>query len=202
MPIKDTDKKLEEFTGAIITDAIEDSKKIVLELRDKQEKLISKADTDIAAEAMRYQNVKIAEIKTKENLRINARMTGNKFTLLQYREEWANKAFVEVRDKVVEFTASEEYLPHLESLLKRAIEFLGYGHLVEISLRPEDVHFADELMSSVTGVSIAVTQGSFSLGGLRVICPSKGQRLDLSFDTSLNDMVGHFSELAGLKMDD
>jgi len=202
MPIKDTDKKLEEFTGAIITDAIEDSKKIVLELRDKQEKLISKADTDIAAEAMRYQNVKIAEIKTKENLRINARMTGNKFTLLQYREEWANKAFVEVRDKVVEFTASEEYLPHLESLLKRAIEFLGYGHLVEISLRPEDMHFADELMSSVTGVSIAVTQGSFSLGGLRVICPSKGQRLDLSFDTSLNDMVGHFSELAGLKMDD
>jgi len=202
MPIKDTDKKLEEFTGAIITDAIEDSKKIVLELRDKQEKLISKADTDIAAEAMRYQNVKIAEIKTKENLRINARMTENKFALLQYREEWANKAFIEIRDKVVEFTASDEYLPHLELLLKKAIEFLGYGFLVEVSLRPEDMHFADDLIRSVTGVSIAVTEGSFSVGGLRVVCPSKGQRLDLSFDTSLKDMVGHFSELAGLKMDD
>lgn len=202
MPIKDTDKKLEEFTGAIISDAIEDSKKIVLELRDKQEKLISKAETDIAAEAMRYQNVKIAEIKTRENLRVNARMTENKFALLKYREEWANKAFIEVRDKVVEFTASEEYLPHLESLLKKAIEFLGYGHLVEVSLRPEDMHFADDLIGSVTGVSIAVTEGSFSLGGLRVVCPSKGQRIDLSFDTSLNDMVGHFSELADLKMDE
>lgn len=202
MPIKDTDKKLEEFTGAIISDAIEDSKKIVLELRDKQEKLISKADTDIAAEAMRHQNVKIAEIKTRENLRVNARMTENKFALLKYREEWANKAFIEVRDKVVEFTASEEYLPHLEYLLKKAIEFLGYGHLVEVSLRPEDMHFADELIGSVTGVSIAVTEGSFSIGGLRVVCPSKGQRIDLSFDTSLNDMIGHFSELADLKMDD
>ncbi len=202
MPIKDTDKKLDEFTGAIITDAIEDSKKIVLELRDKQEKLISKADTDIAAEAMRYQNVRIAEIKTKENLRINARMTENKFKLLQYREEWANIAFLEVRNKIVEFTASEEYLPHLELLLKRAIEFSGYGHLVEISLRSDDMHYADELIHSVTGVSIAVTEGSFSLGGLRVICPSKGQRIDMSFDTSLNDMVGHFAELADLKMDD
>lgn len=202
MPIKDTDKKLEEFTGAIISDAIEDSNKIVLELRDKQIKLISKADTDIAAEAIRYQNVKIAEIKTRENLRVNARMTENKFALLQYREEWANKAFIEVRDKVVEFTTSQEYLPHLESLLKKAIEFLGYGHLVEVSLRHEDMHFADDLIGSVTGVSIAVTEGSFSLGGLRVVCPSKGQRIDLSFDTSLNDMVGHFSELADLKMDD
>ena len=42
MPIKETDKKLEEFTGAIIADAIEDSRKIVLELREKQEKLIKK----------------------------------------------------------------------------------------------------------------------------------------------------------------
>lgn len=191
MPIKETDKKLEEFTGAIITDAIEDSKKIVLELREKQEKLINKADIDLAAEAMRYQNVKIAEIKTRENLRINARMTENKHELLKYREDNANEALKEVRDKIVEFTNSEEYLPHLKFLLKKAIDFLGYGFLVEVILRPEDMHFGDELISSVTGVSIAVAQGNFSLGGLRVVCHSKGQRVDLSFDTTLTDMVGH-----------
>jgi|GEM_PF-1484201 len=202
MPIKETDKKLEEFTDAIIADAIEDSKKIVLELRDKQESLIKKAEMDISAEAMRYQNVKIAEIKTRENLRVNARMTENKLKLLQYREDWANKAFVEIRNKIVEFTNSEEYLPHLKSLLKKAIDFLGYGYLVEVALRPEDIHFGDELISSVIGVSIAVSEGNFSLGGLRVVCHSKGQRVDMSFDTSLNDMVGHFSELAGLRMDD
>ena len=202
MPIKETDKKLEEFTGAIITDAIEDSKKIVLELREKQEKLINKADADLAAEAMRYQNVKIAEIKTRENLRINARMTENKHELLKYREDNANEALKEVREKIVEFTNSEEYLPHLKFLLKKAIDFLGYGFLVEVILRPEDMHLGDELISSVTGVSIAVAQGNFSLGGLRVVCHSKGQRVDLSFDTTLTDMVGHFSEIAGLKMDD
>ena len=202
MPTKETDKKLEEFTGAIIADAIEDSKKIVLELREKQEKLIKKADVELAAEAMRYQNVKIAEIKTKENLRVNARMTGNKFTLLKYREDNADEAFEEIRAKISEFTNSEEYLPHLKTMLKKAIDFLGYGYSMEVILRPEDMHLGDELISSVMGVSIAVSEGTFSLGGLRVVCHSKGQRVDMSFDTALNDLVGHFSELADLKMCD
>lgn len=202
MPIKETDKKLEEFTGAIIADAIEDSNKIVFDLREKQEKLIKKADADIAAEAMRYQNAKITEIKTNENLRINARMTENKHALLKYREDNANEAFKEVSAKIVEFTNSEDYLPHMKNQLKKAIDFLGYGCLVELILRPEDMHLGDELIGSVTGVSITVMEGAFSLGGLRVVCHSKGQRIDLSFDTALSDMVGHFSELAGLKMDD
>ncbi len=200
MPIKETGKKLEEYTDSIIADAIEDSNKIVSELREKQEKLIQKAETDITAEALRYQNAKIAEIKTRENLRINARMTENKYKLLQYREDCANEAFKDVEQKIVEFTASEEYLPHLKGLLKKAIDFLGYGFLVEVYLRPEDMHLADELHASVSGVSLAFCEGEFALGGLRVVCPTKGQRIDLSFDTSMKDLVGHFTELSGLNM--
>ena len=200
MPIKETGKKLEEYTDSIIADAIEDSNKIVTELREKQEKLIQKADSDITAEALRYQNAKMAEIKTRENLRINARMTENKYKLLKYREECANEALKEVEQKIVEFSASEEYLPHLKGLLKKAVDFLGYGFLVEVYLRPEDMHFADELQASVAGVSISFCEGEFLLGGLRVVCPSKGQRIDMSFDTSMKDMVGHFSELSGLNV--
>jgi len=200
MPIKETEKKLEEYTDSIIADAIEDSNKIVIELREKQDKLIQKADTDIKAEALRYQNAKISEIKTRENLRIHARMTDNKYKLLQYREDCANEAFKEVEQKIVEFTAGEEYLPHLKGLLKKAVDFLGYGFLVDVYLRPEDMHFADELHASVSGVSLAFYEGEFALGGLRVVCPSKGQRIDLSFDTSMKDMVGHFTELSGLNM--
>lgn len=200
MPIKDTDKKLEDYTGAIISDAIEDSRQIVIELREKQEKIIKKADMDIAAEAMKYQNAKIAEIKTKESLKINARMIENKHTILQYREDCAIEAFKEVEAKIMEFTASEEYLPHLKSLLKRAVEVLGFGIVAVVYLRPEDLHFFDELQASVTGVNIAVREGEFYLGGMRVVCPTKGQRIDMSFDTAMIDMVGHFTEITGLNM--
>ena len=200
MPMQDTDKKLEEFTDTIIAEAIEEAHQITLELKSKQDAMIKEAENSIAAEAERYKNSSIAEIRATEERRISAKRNADKHELLRYREVCAVDIHKQVQNKISAFTATEAYPEHLKKLLRQAIEALGYGISVEVFLRPEDMRFGDELISSVTGVSIAVTQGDFSLGGLRVVCPSKGQRIDMSFDTSLNDMVGHFSELAGLKM--
>ena len=62
------------------------------------------------------------------------------------------------------------------------------------------MRFADELMNSASGVSLAFAEGSFALGGLSLVCLSKGRRVDMTFDSALSDMVGHFSELAGLNI--
>lgn len=202
MPIQDTDKKLEAFTDTIIAEAIEQANKITLELRSKQDAMIKEAENAIAAETERYEKTSIAELKAAVERKISAKLNGNKHALLEYREACAIDIHKQVQNKIREFTASDEYLPHLKKLLKRAVDTLGYGFSVEVFLRPEDMRFGDELVNSVTGVSIAVSEGAFSLGGLRVVCDSKGQRIDMSFDTSLNDMVGHFSELAGLKLDE
>ncbi|MGI5936907.1 MAG: hypothetical protein ACOX7I_08920 [Oscillospiraceae bacterium] len=43
--------------------------------------------------------------------------------------------------------------------------------------------------------------GAFSLGGLRVTCKAQGRRVDASFDTALEELIGHFSELTGIKVD-
>ncbi len=200
MPIQDTDKKLEAFTDTIIAEATREADKITLELRNKQNELIQKAEASIAAEAERYEKSSIAEVKAAEERRISAKLNSNKHTLLEYREAWANEMHKQVISRINAFTASDEYLPHLKELLKKAIDTLGYGLSAEVFLRPEDMKYADELLASTAGVSLAFTEGDFALGGLRVICHSKGQRIDMSFDTALNDMVGHFSELAGLKM--
>ena len=69
-----------------------------------------------------------------------------------------------------------------------------------VYLRPEDMHFSDELQESVTGVNLAFREGDFYLGGMRVVCPSKGQRIDMSFDTAMSDMLGHFTEITGINM--
>ena len=200
MPIQDTDKKLEEFTDTIITEAIEEAHKITLELKSKQDALIKESENSIAAEAERYRNSSIAEISAAEERRISAKRNADKHALLEYRESCAVDIYKRVQSKIYAFTASDAYLLHLKKLLKEAIESLGSGISVIVYLRAEDMRFGEELICCVTGVSIAISQGDFSLGGLRVFCPSKGQRIDMSFDTALNDMVGHFSELAGLKM--
>lgn len=200
MPIQDTDKKLEAFTDTIVAEAIKEAQQITLELRNKQNAMIQDAENSIAAEAERYQKTSIAQIKTSQERRISAKRNSNRHSLLEYRETCAIDIHKQVQEKVCAFTTTEDYLPHLKKLLRKAIETLGYGVSIEVFLRKEDMRFENELLSSASGVSIAFSEGAFSLGGLRVSCPSKGQRIDMSFDTALNDMVGHFAELAGLKM--
>ncbi|MEG0777422.1 MAG: V-type ATP synthase subunit E family protein [Oscillospiraceae bacterium] len=198
MSTQETSTKLDAFTNSILEKAIDESRDIALELSEKAKAIVEQAEKEIAAETKRYKNAKIVEIKAAESRRINACMTENKRTLLQFREDCAIETFKEVCLKINEFTASEEYLPHLKLLLKKALDVLGYGVTAEVFLRREDMHFADELLASTSGVSLAFSQGSFTLGGLAISCPSKGRRVDMTFDASLNDMVGHFSELTGL----
>lgn len=200
--MQDTDKKLEAFTGTIIAEAIDEAHAITLGLRQKQDEMIKQAEADIAAEADRYEKASIAEIKAAEERKISAKRNEIKHALLEYRETCAAETYKAVRGKISEFTASPEYLPHLKKQLKKALDTLGYGFSAEVFLRREDMHFADELLASVSGVTLAFTEGDFSLGGLRVVCASKGQRIDMCFDTALNDIVGHFSELAGLTIDE
>ena len=202
MPIQDTDKKLEAFTDTIISEAVEEAHQITIDLRNKQDELIKQAEAEIAAEAERYEKVTVAAVKAAEEIRISAKQTENKRVLLEYREACAIETYKQVQQKIGEFTACAEYLPHLKKLLKKAIDTLGYGFSAEVFLRSEDMHFADELLVSSSGVSLAFFEGDFSLGGLRVVCRSKGQRIDMSFDTALNDMIGRFSELAEISMDE
>ena len=198
--VQDTDKKLEAFGNAILGEAIEESRRITDELHKRQEEIISGAKAEISADAERYVNVRISEIQAREGRRVAARMTENKHTLLQYREDCATESFAKVSARIEAFTASEDYLPHLKTLLRQAVEALGYGFSATVYLRPEDMRFADELMNSASGVSLAFAEGSFALGGLSLVCLSKGRRVDMTFDSALSDMVGHFSELAGLNI--
>ena len=202
MPIQDTDKKLEAFTDAILTKAIEDSQGIVRELSQKEQDIISKKRAEIEAEANRYAETKISEINAREAYRVNSRMTENNRTLLQYREDCANETNAEVRVRIAQFTESNAYLPHLKKLLKKAVDVFGYGFAAEVQLRPEDMHFADELVQTVSGVSLAFKEGHFELGGLCLYCPAKGKQVDLTFDEALNDLMDHFAEITGLRIDE
>lgn len=202
MPINDSENKLQAFTNAILSQAIDDSHGIVSELSDKEKEIISKKTAEIEADTNRYAEAKIAEIRAREGYRVNARMTENKRTLLQYREDCANEVHEAVKQMIAEFTASDEYLPHLEGLLKQAVDVFGYGFSAEVQLRPEDMKYADQLAEHVIGVSLAFKQGHFELGGLCLYCPSKGKQVDLTFDEALNDLMGHFAEITGLRVDE
>lgn len=202
MPALDYKKKLDAFTKSIHRSVIEESYEVLLDLRDRETDIMGRAEREICAEVESYKTRRLAEISAKESHRVTTRMTENKRTLLQLREEQARAAFDQAREMIVDFTESDKYLPHLCSLLQKAVDILGYGFAAEVILRPQDMKYTDALLSSVRGVSLAFREGDFTLGGLCLYCSSKGRQVDMSFDSALADMVGRFADMSGLKVEE
>lgn len=192
MIYQNTEKKLEAFTAVMISEATEQSRVITDALRSAEDEKMAKAEAQINAEVGKYTRTRIADITAAENHRISSHMMDGKHELLEYRENCAKEIYAEISRRIAEFTASDGYLPHLKLLLSRALAAFGYGFSAELILRREDMRFADELIGSVSGVSLSAFEGSFTLGGLCLNCPARGIRADLTFDSTLADMRGHF----------
>ena len=202
MSALDNQKKLDAFTSSIYRSVIEESYDVLLDLKGREAEIMGRAENEICAEVEHYKIRRLAEIRAEESHRVTTRMTENKRTLLQLREEQARAAFDQAREMIVDFTESDKYLPHLCSLLQKAVDILGYGFAAEVILRPQDMKYTDALLSSVRGVSLAFREGDFTLGGLCLYCSSKGRQVDMSFDSALADMVGRFADMSGRKVEE
>jgi vacuolar-type H+-ATPase subunit E/Vma4 len=197
-----SDAKLQRFVDSIIDESSADAQEILKELEEKREEKLTKIRASLDTEVAQYYERRSTEIKARERARVSAKTANDKHELLELREKCAVSAFAETRKKIAEFTASEQYPEHLAALLNKAISALGYGFAAEVRLRPEDMKYTDFLLGSVSGVSLGFSEGNFMLGGLQLICQARGLRIDLSFDSAMTDLVGHFSELTGMQVEE
>ena len=190
--------KLEIFTQAVLREANEDAKNIRERLKAKHDEEIRRARQTYKAESERWLEAQSAELTAQEMCRVSTRMAENKRRLLDFRESCAKAVFSRIPEKVGAFTASPDYAPHMAVLLKKAYEALGQAEQVELWLREEDQTLWPALRDSLPGTEITLRQGDFHLGGLCLTCPERGMRADLTFDSAMADLEGHFSELSGM----
>lgn len=196
------DAKLKGFVESIMQESRAESEALLEQLERRRLADLAAIRRELEAEAAEYYERRSVEIRSRESTRISARAAENKRQLLQFREDCAKNVFNEVRKRIAEFTQSGEYPAHLGVLLRKAVAQLGYGFAAEVRLRREDMKHADYLLTQASGVSLGFREDSFELGGLRLVCPARGRRIDLSFDSALSDLVGHFSELTGMQMEE
>lgn len=196
------DAKLRGFVDSIMAESRRESEGILEDLKRRREADLAVIRRELDAEVAEYYERRSLEIKARESMRVSARAAENKRQLLQFREDCAKSVFAEVRKEIEAFTQSSEYPEHLGKLLRKAVAQLGYGFAADVHLRREDMQYSDFLLTQVSGVSLGFREGTFSMGGLRLVCPARGRRIDLSFDSALSDLVGHFSELTGMQVEE
>lgn len=195
-------KKLEIFKDSILGEAYAKAQRIRNNLEAMRSKILAEAAESIQRESNRRYETRCAEITARETRRVSVRISNNHHTLLQYREDCANEVFDMASQRIRAFASSPEYPQHLSRLLQQAVQELSSTGLFRIYLRPEDFQYQDILKKAVPSVSLEFEEGAFYLGGLHVYCPSRRLRIDLSFDTAMSDLVGHFSEISGMHLEE
>ena len=194
--MSDIRHKLDFFTESILHESGKEADRILNSLHARCEAALQDAEREIEASAEIYKRSKISEITSAEHRRVSAKDNENRHQLLQFRENCAYEIFNTVLDRIESFVASAEYPGHMAGLLVQAMEQIGNEFSVQVLLRQEDMGLAEELRSKVPAADITFAEGGLSLGGLILLCPDRGIRVDMSFQSSLDSLRGRFSDLS------
>ncbi len=198
----DTTDKLDKFKQIVLAQAAAERDALEKEIAEEREKRITEAEARIKRETEAATLARANVISGESGREISRRVLDIKRTIASHREEMSKTVFAEVREKLIAFTKTDEYLPHLKKLYAEAVEALGNPYDSVVYLRPQDMDYARELNAVLPGRFVQFREGDFVLGGLIVDCESKLLRADQSYDTALNDLDGHFAELFGLSLAD
>ena len=198
----DINEKLDRFRQIVLEDAAAERAALLGEVTPERETRLQEAEAQIKRETDELVQNRSTAITAELGREESRRLLADQRAVAARREEIAHEVFAAVRERILEFTETEAYLPHLKKLYTEAFSALGNPYDGVCWLRPQDMRFSKDLAAVLPGKFVTFQEGSFQLGGLIVDCQSKLLRADQSYDTALGDLDGHFAELFGLRLAD
>ena len=192
-------EKLDLFNKTVLNEAMVDSRRVTGQFEKAVETATKQAEAGVAAEVLKYETAKRAEITARERRRVRSERNDRHHKLLEFREKCATETYNTVTEYLEEFTLTDRYPDYLVRILTDAAKRLPDNAQAEIFLRPEDMYLSARLQDKVPGINMSFGEGTFSLGGMQLSAPGLKLRIDMSFDSAMSDIIGHFSELSGMK---
>lgn len=180
--------KLERFIAAVNDDVDKDVDKILgsAERRKSAELEEVRTDTQIITEAKISDSVK--KIKSGYmKLSAKAELDGKKEILME-RERLTQQVFENVRQKLIAFTNTPEYVDYLVKTAKS--EHIRNGGV--ICLRPEDMKYSSEIEKALTVFCSFKEDATIKIGGLSILYEKNGVIDDKTLDWELEEAKTNF----------
>lgn len=193
--------KLDNLTKAILDESQSVTEKILEEVRQKRDEASEASEAALEAEITLYKKTKLADTKNRESRRLTVATVENRRELLKLRDEYSRKVFELLREKLASFTETPAYEEKLRQYLSRGLHDMGEKVPMTVLLRKADAKYSDTLKKYAEGFEIDFEEGSFEIGGLMISCASKHISIDMTYDTELRDLGGHFAEMFGLELE-
>ncbi len=197
-----SNKKLDRFTTAILSDAAAESQRTKAEIEVRRKEALSAAEHEILIESYQYVHNEVARIQADAGRSVSGRMLEAKRALYLRRDAMAHEVFDQVRSRIGVYTTSEAYVTRLGQLLQEGLAALPKVEDIEVGLRKEDMEYAPKLSAMAEGVNLSFVPTLLTWGGLVVQSATAGLRCDLSFDSQMEELESHFAELFGLSLSD
>lgn len=195
-------EKAARFTAAIMDDALTRARDVEEAVKASESAELTEFEAQTLAEAERRVAAGLELARSKEEKRVTAGLLKSRRALLQYREDCAQEVFDELRERVAAYPDRPEYEDTLCELLFKAVGALPGTGGVRVYLRPADLRFADRLRREAPNAELSFAEGGFALGGLIAESEESAMRVDMSFESALEDLSGRFSELTGFDLED
>ena len=139
----------------------------------------------------------LAEISSKASIEASAQLEERLKKLVEKREEYVNTIFTEVKNKLVEFVNSSNYLEYLTSHVKAVSDEYQMTDCV-LCVRKEDLKYADDLKKAYA-LPIEVEEGQqIQLGGFIIENKTTNVVVDESLDSNLEAQKDWFYKTSGL----
>ena len=183
---KNTDQKLSSEEKEILDEAKAIEQEAYNQLRGEAE-----------IDAKHQLDKELAEISSKASIEASAQLEERLKKLVEKREEYVNTIFTEVKNKLVEFVNSSNYLEYLTSHVKAVSDEYQMTDCV-LCVRKEDLKYADDLKKAYT-LPIEVEEGQqIQLGGFIIENKTTNVVVDESLDSNLEAQKDWFYKTSGL----
>jgi vacuolar-type H+-ATPase subunit E/Vma4 len=180
-----TEEKLQKFEETCLDEAKDRAKRVLADYRQGLETTFSKHQEDAARRAELRVAKETEQIDREARKETAEHEIEARRKISHVQEELKDMLFTELRNRLADFMATEDYLRYLDSCVRHCMEFAG-GEPVRIYFDPSDTDKIQRI-SLQNSADIIVSRYSFG-GGMRAVIPSKNILIDHSFDTVVEEI--------------
>lgn len=197
---KDLKEKLDRLSAFVLRDAHKTRDTIMEQTETEYNERLDEKETELLENAYNKIQKNIRSMNKDMGERIlHAEMDAKKQLILK-REEIIGEVMSAARERLAEFTASQEYEKWLLDKTAAALKEIGGGKKTAY-LSSEDMKFKDKIESLSEELTAAQSDDSGLHGGVRVVNEDRRMASDYTFKVLLDEAKQKFLRESGLTLE-
>ncbi len=191
--------KTDNFLKAIKKYSALEREQIEKDIAEIKEEEIKKAEAKGKKDAESYISKQYALNKSAVTRQYSAKNLQSQGIIYKKREEITANVFKKAKDKLIEFTSTQQYKDLLLSYAKEIADIFKNNSCI-VYLKNDDLKYADEIKSVFSGEVDVKADNMIKIGGVIGNCKALNIVADNTLDSKLDNQKEWFTENSQLKV--